>query len=839
MQSELVLRKLIQRLIREQAEAVDDVSQSQVNNRVVLISESEVANWQFPVWFQRMLQEDGVVELTKFNKLMYQVYDELRDLHGGPVLVYMFQSQSEDRFKVLYCSLLNEINPEMTVEEVVEIVKEIMASWLQDENHNELWKCLTGKSNQAPEVKPEPVKNGLGSQPRLLPRYETDDLKQLVEEATQILRLNEQQYQILQRQYLKLTVTMNELYHVKKDKIQVDNTLEVLKFLLGDTLSSQQQKITARGGSNTSSQNQQLKNKTGDLLDDDQIQSVINTNKLVDPLTEAEQNLIETSHDTIMKAVPNLSRLYDYVEGKKKFNEIADGYEDVKETVSIFLRAGDFAQKIKEDSNLKVFIKFLVLLLGLVEDKYEEEKSSQKSNVGNSSQALGGELIAVDNSLGDNSIHADQNILNDFVSKTNLLNRENFVKSHVNLELLRQDGDFTKLYPQAIMTLQQWSKRLEGLKAQDQNDLMEKYSELISKTYRHYEKLLDKLRDGYFFDPKFDDEKGKNDIPQFLYQLLYYYEKLVKKMPEGDIAKFGQSMDEETGDIQQEVTSLLEDFDLEQFKEEFTLNNSEEINEIVKPNLDIIDRIFKKDLAQYQDVMNKRHPDFKKLKAFVDQFKKIIDQNNNEKIAEDLFKVFKDSLGDYLSLRKKARAGIFNYVKRYGNVVKIAVYYLLCKWELSVLKLEEKADIEEMVEDLDIGAESELSPEDADIAEDEDINENFEDVYKKYQVFQKEGWFKNANKKNFAGLKKSKLNELSILSPIEELINMGVVTEPAKLLRNKDNFLLLCDKLKKIDENIKTQGSDANDENVKLRNYVYFFIKRYIDLCIKLELFPK
>ena len=84
-------------------------------------------------------------------------------------------------------------------------------------------------------------------------------------------------------------------------------------------------------------------------------------------------------------------------------------------------------------------------------------------------------------------------------------------------------------------------------------------------------------------------------------------------------------------------------------------------------------RIFKKDLAQYQDVMNKRHPDFKKLKAFVDQFKKIIDQNNNEKIAEDLFKVFKDSLGDYLSLRKKARAGIFNYVKRYGNVVKIAV----------------------------------------------------------------------------------------------------------------------------------------------------------------------
>ena len=840
-QSEQLLRRVVRKLLTE-AGVVHEENREVENGgggdrrvQVELLSDGELSNFQFPGWFQRLLTESGTADLVAFNQLMYDSFDELGRRRYGNVVVEMIQSKDHPEFLTLYCSLMREINPMMEVNQIVNIILELMNIWLQDENHKKLWLCLTQQINQTAPKQPTPVQYGIGCKARLLPRYETDDLKQAVEMGVQTLNLNEQQAQLLQRSYLKLTAVMNELYHAKSGQVEISNTLDVLKLLLKEYLSQQQLNIKdASGSSQNLKQKQVALIPLGDgqeLLGDDQISATINSYGLGDNLSAEELKIIEGFHDNIMKQLPNLQKLYNYIKipSQDMSNDISTSYREIKESLIGFLQEKDIAADI-QNSNMKAFIKYLMIIVTQVEDKYNDTVQKNSGSVDRSKGEVGesqGQISAAA-SFGENSIHADVKILNDFVSGINLLSQDNFSKSHVNLAILRQDRNFIALWPKTIKTLMDWNKRLNSLQGSEQNELMEKYVKLVGETYSHYEKLLGKLREGIFYDEKFDDEKGRNDTPKFLYQLLYYYENLIQKVPESEIQKF-EEIDEEKVDMQQEANELLQNFDLEQFKEKFVVNNSEEINEIVKPNLDIINKIFNSDIKKYQTVINEYHPDFNQLKEAVNKFKNTMDkydekkEENVDQMSDAMFQIFTESLSSYLSILKKVRSGAFDYVKRYGTTVKIAIYYLLCKWELNVLKLEEYSDIEEMTEDLDF-KENE-GDEDSNV---ENINENVKDIYAQYQKLKDESWFQTEIfnfQKGFQGLKPQDI-PVEINTLIQNLQNMGIVNEPSKLLRNKESFLKLCKVINDQDNN-------------KVKKYMQFFIKRYINNCIKTGLFEK
>ena len=838
-QREQLLRRVVRRLLTEEGvvheENRDEEEELSGDGRVKveLLSYEEANNFQFPGWFQRLLTVQGTADLIAFNKLMYDSFNELGRRRYGDVVAEMIQSKDHPEFLTLYCSLMREINPLMEVNQVVNIILELMNIWLQNEQNEKLWLCLTQQINQPAAKQPVPMQYGIGCRARLLPRYETDDLKQTVEMGVQTLKLNEQQAEQLQRNYLKLTTVMNELYHAKSGQVKIRHTLDVLKLFLKEYLSPQQLSIRDNSGSSQGLNQEQSKLiRLGDgqeLLDDDQNLKIVIDNGLSENLSIDEKNLIESFHNNIMSTFPNLQKIYNYIKSSSQemTEDVSESYQDIKDSLVGFLQEKDFANDI-QNPKMKAFVKYLIIIVTQVEDKYDEvvQKNSASVSQSKNEGGDGKDQISADTSFGENSIHADVKILNDFVSGTNLLLQDNFSNSHVNLTILRQDKNFIALWPKTIKTLMDWNKRLNSLRGSEQNELMEKYVKLVGETYPHYEKLLGKLREGIFYDEKFDDEKGRNDTPKFLYQLLYYYENLVQNVPKSEIQNF-EDIGEEKVDTRQEANELLQNFNMEQFKEKFVVNNPEEVNEIVKPNLDIINKIFNSDIKKYQTVIDEYHPDFNQLKKAVNNFKNIMNKYDDkkedsvDKMSDEMFQLFTESLGSYLSILKKVRSNAFNYVKKYGTVVKIAAYYLLCKWELNILKLEEYSDIEEMTEDLDF----EENEEDEDV---ENINENAKDIYAQYQKLKNASWFQTEIfnfQKGFQGLKPQDI-PTDIRELIQNLQNMGVVSESSKLLRNKGSFLKLCEAL----------DSQNND---KIKKYMQFFIKRYINNCIKTGLFEK
>lgn len=676
---------------------------------VRLVAISELGGWRFPGWFERLLNTDRVQELAKFNEKMYRVYDRVeREMEFGKIYRNMIcdAGHQHPELPQLYCSIMNAIHPELSEEEIYQVVVRVKDLWLQASVKNRcLWECLTGQRKERPQFIPQAAASYIGFKKDLLPRYATDELQQLASEALNELTKNEfdeSREEKLKKNYVKLPIILNELSRARGADLNRQDVIRAFKNILGEN----NQTSTSTEVASAQHTNAGLNDL---IIDNPQLIRKIKSNRLEQDFTADEKAVLNQFHEKLFKAVPECQILFAYGKSNQVelTEEVIQNYNSLKNKLKGYIVDSRFDEMMK-NNKVHALMKFLIRLLLVVEKNAEQKVESDKNQtgadgtvVGNVKRALNAfdklseplksdlssvqpqskdpQLIA---KLGGYSIHKRPHEIEEYIKGENLLNSQNLQHRNIKFEVLFGEEHFAPFFEDILILnhLEEQIKKKVETSDWEKSDRYNRLIELVKENYRHYENLLVKARDGYFLKRRFVGMTGDNNINRFIYQLLYKFEEIMltmygmKQQPENQ-----QSVDAAAVSIEPHAEKKFENSSLNLTHDDIKLKgvisrNNEVMLAKDRQNIDI------EELNKFKELL-KQHTDFVILNNAVKEFKLA---NNNQK---KLLQILDRSVSSYLSMLNKLRKNVFNE-KPYTNDVKIYAYHLVYQWEKFALNID-------------------------------------------------------------------------------------------------------------------------------------------------------